>query len=133
MESNQLLHEMFHAYQSYQTVLSDYDAIGQNREIEAHYAQYLYVSKLPEYLGSKWEDRYSNNLRYYVTQRLEEFIDSKGNLHSTTSNDLLDVFIYSTVMPVFRDNDYPENEYPYKENYNLLDNFSNIKKLTKGC
>lgn len=135
MESNQLLHEMFHAYQSYQTVLSDYDAIGQNREIEAHYAQYLYVSKLPEYQSSsnKWKRRYSNNLRYTITRRLEEFIDNKGNLRTTTNNDLLDLFIYSTVNPVFRDNGYPENKYPYKENYNLLDNFSNIKKLTKGC
>ena len=57
MESNQLFHEMMHAYRAYQETLSSYNDSMLNGEIEAWYAQYLYTSRLPEYPGSKWEKR----------------------------------------------------------------------------
>lgn len=55
MESNQLFHEMMHAYRTFQETLSSYNGSTLNGEIEAWYAQYLYTSRLPEYVGSKWE------------------------------------------------------------------------------
>jgi hypothetical protein len=57
MESNQLFHEMMHAYRAYQETPSSYKGSDLNGEIEAWYAQYLYTSRLPEYPGSKWEKR----------------------------------------------------------------------------
>lgn len=135
MESNQLLHEMFHVYQSYQTVLSEYNSRVLNLEIEAHYAQYLYIKKLPEYQpsNSKWKLRYSNNPRYSTIRKLKEYINDKGELKNKDKAELLELFMYSVVEPVFRSSGYSETKYPYKEVENLSDNFSNIKKLTKGC
>ena len=51
MESNHLMHEMFHAFQAYQETTNTYVNAQMNLEIETHYAQYLYVRKLPEYPG----------------------------------------------------------------------------------
>jgi len=135
MESNQLLHEMFHAYQSYQTTTSDYNATGMNREIEAHYAQYLYVSRLPEYQSSdnKWKRRYSTDSRYAATKSLENYIDDKGNLLTNGAQDIVKTFIEYTICPIYREHKYDQENYPYIKKTNVLDNFKNIKKLTKDC
>ena len=61
MESNQLFHEMMHAYRSYKETLNSYNESMINGEMEAWYAQYLYVKKLPEYDGSKWETKYNSD------------------------------------------------------------------------
>ncbi len=134
MESNQLLHEMFHAYQSYQTTTSDYNATGMNREIEAHYAQYLYVSRLPEYQSSdnKWKRRYSTHKKYLTTKSLDNYIDIYGNLLSNGSLEILETFVESTLIPIYGDYNYKGEQYQYVEKP-ILDNFKNIKKLTKDC
>lgn len=49
-ESNQLFHEMWHAYQFSKTNVKDFNNSTINYEIEAHYAQYLYLKKLKEYV-----------------------------------------------------------------------------------
>lgn len=54
-------------------------------------------------------------------------------MQANQNDNMLDLFIYSDVLPTFKANGYPENKYPYKEVDNSLENFSNIKKLTKGC
>ena len=43
MESNLLFHEMWHAYQAYQETPSSYVNSLLNLDIEAHYAQYIYI------------------------------------------------------------------------------------------
>lgn len=50
MEDNQLLHEMVHAYISYQYAnVKDYNASTLNHEIETHYIEYLYLRSSDHY------------------------------------------------------------------------------------
>lgn len=133
MESNQLLHEMFHAYQAYQNTLAQYNNSLLNNEIEAHYAQYLYISRLPEYAGSKWEKRDIRDVRRKSIKKLSEYIDKKGNLHPGITDDLLDIEITSRVIPAFRDAGYTVSKYPLNENQNGIANFKTLNKLTINC
>ena len=133
MESNQLLHEMFHAYQAYQNTLAQYNNSVLNNEIEAHYAQYLYISRLPEYAGSKWEERDIKDVRRREVKNLTKYIDKKGNLLPEITDDVLDGVITSSVIPAFRDVGYTESKYPLNENQNGIANFKTLNKLTINC
>ena len=77
-ESNRLFHEMWHAYQAYQETYSSYSSSTLNQEFESWYAQYLYVSKLPEYVpGSTWHDWYTYSDRGRAVKQFEGYIDDK--------------------------------------------------------
>ena len=132
MESNQLFHEMMHAYRSYQETTNGYNSSTLNGEFEAWYAQYLYTSSLPEYKNSKWERRDNSDERRKVIKKLNSFIDKKGNLQPKKSSMDLEVEILEKVIPAFRET-YTEDKYPYDYTREAIDNFKNIKKLTEGC
>ncbi|NDV67028.1 hypothetical protein [Bacteroides sp. 224] len=132
-ESNQLFHEMMHAYRSYKETTSSYNSSTLNGEIEAHYAQYLYVSKLPEYPGSKWEKRNDYDMRYREIQNLERYIDNRGNLLSGISEHELETLILGRTVPGLRAAGYTSNNYNYDNNRPALDNFKNIRDLTQNC
>lgn len=132
MESNQLFHEMMHAYRSFQETTNSYNSSTLNGEFEAWYAQYLYTSSLPEYKNSKWEKRdYSDEHRKAI-KKLNSFIDKKGNLQPEKSSMDLEIEILEKVIPAFRET-YTEEKYPYDYTREAIDNFKNIKKLTEGC
>lgn len=132
MDDDQLLQELFHAYQSYREPLSSYTKALLNAEIEAHYAQYLYLSRKPNYKGSSWEKRDEEDLRRKKIKDLEELIDEKGNLRQGVKEDSLNFEMLNGVIPTFR------NVKGYK-NYTLdydrtgLNNFNNIRKITINC
>ena len=132
MESNQLFHEMMHAYRSYQETITSYSNSTLNGELEAWYAQYLYTSSLPEYKNSKWERRDNSDKRRKVIKRLNSFIDKKGNLQYKKSSKDLETEILDRVIPAFRKT-YTEEKYPYDNTREAIDNFKNIRKLTEGC
>ncbi len=132
VESNMLFHEMWHAYQAYQETESTFTDSMLNQEIEAHYAQYLYVSSLPEYADSKWEKKYIDDKRLRGTTRIEDFINNKGSLKSNTHIDLFDTYINETLVPIFHKTKGYEN-YSYDNNRSVITNFSNLKELTKEC
>ncbi len=48
LEANNLLHEMFHVFQTTQEPISSFKSSMMNREIEAHYAQYLFLQRSAE-------------------------------------------------------------------------------------
>ena len=133
MESNQLLHEMFHAYQAYQNTFEQYKDAMLNLEIEAHYAQYLYTSRLDEYKGSKWEKRDIYDIRRKSIKKLAKYIDEKGNLLPGVTNDLLDLEITSCVIPALHTAGYTASKYPLNDNINGVANFKNLNKLTVNC
>lgn len=133
MESNQLLHEMFHAYRAYQEDVMTYNSSILNGEIEAWYAQYLYTSKLPEYKDSKWERRDNTDSRRIRIKNLTTFIDNKGYLRSGKSTDELEFYILNIIIPVFHQSHYTAEKYPFDFGRSALNNFSNIKKLTTNC
>jgi hypothetical protein len=131
-ESNHLLHEMFHCYQVYHETTTTYSGAKLNIEIEAHYAQYLFTSRLPEYPNSPWSEKYEKKKRYNAIKRLERIINEKGELlPNQTSNDLKD-YIDETVKKEFTKNDI-YNQYTFDDSRTPLQNFSNLQNLTKGC
>ena len=130
VESNVLFHEMWHAYQAYQETQSSFNGSLLNQEIEAHYAQYLYLISLPEYDGSKWEEKYINVERLRGTAGIKDYVDNKGTLIG--NYDLFDTYINATLVPVFQSTDGYEN-YQYDSNRNAITNFSNIQTLTIDC
>jgi len=133
-ESNVFFHEMWHAYQAYQESESAYMNSLVNQEIEAHYAQYLYLRKLPEYKGSKWENYYAKDLRMGTIADLSDYINEKGNLHSGINVDVFNFHILSvaSIFETTKGYDDP-NFYKYDETRSGLSNFSNLRTLTKDC
>lgn len=131
-ESNILFHEMWHAYQAYQETQTSYVSSLMNQEIEAHYAQYLYLQSLPEYSGSKWEDGYKHDSRLRGTAALRDYVDNKGSLKSGVHSTLLETFTEETLVPVFRKIDGYKN-YSYDKTRIGLTNFSNLQELTVNC
>ena len=132
VESNVLFHEMWHAYQAYQETQSSFTASLLNQEIEAHYAQYLYLSSLPEYEGSKWEKEYKSTERLRGIKVITDYIGSKGNLNENADIDLFDTYINHRLIPIFHSTKGYEN-YQYDANRNIVTNFSNIQTLTIDC
>lgn len=104
----------------------------ETKEIEAHYAQYLYLQSLPEYSGSKWEDGYKHDSRLRGTAALRDYVDNKGSLKSGVHSTLLETFTEETLVPVFRKIDGYKN-YSYDKTRIGLTNFSNLQELTVNC
>lgn len=132
MESNHLFHEMWHAYQAYQEDASSFSGAMLNMEIEAHYAQYLYLKKLKEYGGSKWEKEHTTDERLLAVAGVDDYLNAKGNLSSSIFNDLFELYTEFTLVPSFRKTSGYQN-YPYDINRTGLSYFSNLRVLTINC
>ena len=134
MESNQLLHEMMHAYRSYKETPDSYINSTMNGEIEAYYAQYLYTSRLPEYKNSKWEKQYNvTKSRSMAIKKLEKVIDHKGNLRDENSRSLLAEKVNDLINVMKKSTTYSNPKYIYDANRDVLSNFDNLRTLTIDC
>lgn len=135
MESNQLFHEMMHAYRSYKETLNSYNESMINGEMEAWYAQYLYVKKLPEYDGSKWETKYNsdNNPIHKHTKLLENYINHKGELNPGVTEAKLNQYLSNQLIGIFWSNSKYSGKLYDTVNKTAMDNFKNLRELTEGC
>ena len=97
-----------------------------------HYAQYLYLKKLPEYSGSKWEKKYETNQRLIGILKLEDYVDGHGNLLSSIPNDYLDLYLSMTLNDVFV-NDKNYSNYSYDNSRYGTSNFQNLQTITINC
>ena len=131
MESNQLFHEMWHAYQAYQETTTTWTNALLNLEIETWYAQYLYTSSLPEYKGSRWEQRDRTDPKRIQIKDIKIHVDSHGVLNSNTSQELLEDHILNYIIPTFREKGYGNYNYDYSRMG--TNNFNNLNKLTVNC
>ena len=131
MESNQLFHEMWHVYQAYQETATTWTNALLNLEIEAHYAQYLYTSSLPEYKESKWEKRDESEPRRRMIRDLNSFIDKKGQYLQDIKEETFEHYILNMVKPTFEESGYRNCNYEYSRVG--LDNFENLNTLTINC
>jgi len=135
LESNHLFHEMWHAYQSSTLSTNEWNNSIINSEIETHYAQYLYLSRLKEYKGSKWEKSWTQHPRLNAIRQLERYVDHKGNLISGTDAKLFD-FTLNQIAGIFETNEnaYTDNKI-FKYNWDIkgIDNFKNLHELAKDC
>ena len=131
MESNHLMHEMFHAFQAYQETPASYNSANLNLEIEVHYAQYLYLKQQKEYPNSDWEYDYSSDPRLISISNLRDYIDEYGRLIKPELNDVLDCQLL-VASEVFK-------KYPsyagskYNQSRIGIENFSNLQTLIINC
>ncbi|GHU79777.1 hypothetical protein FACS1894145_4650 [Bacteroidia bacterium] len=132
MQSNQLFHELWHLNQAYQETQSTYNGSRLNQEFESWYAQYLYVSSLPEYKsGSDWYGWFNDSDIGKSVRDLERFIDAKGNLlqgeFATYS------YLDNAMVPAFRQSGYPALQYPYDDIRTVYSGFKNLRSLSFNC
>lgn len=132
-EESHLFHEMFHAYQSYQEAdIRLYNSSLLNREIETHYAQYIFTRRQPDYEKNGKFLPYNLFIRYKAIKKLEKYMDHKGYILSDSSL-VLKKYIEETLIPTFRKVGYSEDGYPYDFNRKIEENFKNIVSLSKDC
>jgi hypothetical protein len=128
-----LLHEMVHAYQAYQENSADaYYRSLFNKEVESHYAQYLYLSNRPGYEGSEFKDWYQDGGRMESIKGIEQYLDEKGNLKPGKTNSDLNNYIKNNVRPAFEANDTYKG-IAYNESISGVDNLKNMRALSKDC
>jgi hypothetical protein len=100
-----------------------------NREIEAHYAQYLFLRRSVEWTDKK-QDKYAKSQRLRATTSLTKYVNQQG--HVTTSFlDIFETYISNNVVNAFRQEGY--DNYPFKEYSDITNIFPNIKLTTKNC
>ena len=133
MESNQLLHEMMHAYRAYNETFDSYKESTLNGEIEAYYAQYLYISRLPEYANSECEADYYTNPIKIRTRILGGYLDNRGNLRDNATYNKLKHTITNIITFMKRTNVYNKEQYKYDSSREILSNFNNLRTLTANC
>ena len=134
MESNCLIHEMMHAFQSYRESTSSYNESTLNAEIETHFVQYLYLRSLKEYSGSKWETRDNTDTRRKSIKDLNNYIDNNGNLRAGVTESLLNDIIKKKITPTFEHAGYNNKKgFVYDSIRPVLDNFKNLREITKNC
>jgi hypothetical protein len=132
MESNQLFHELWHAYQAYYESASSFKTSPLNQDFEAWYAQYLYISKLPEYKeGSQWYRGYHLTNLGMAVLGLDEYINSRGNL--LLGESLLYNYLLGDLLPAFREDSEYRNQLIYRFDNNRTGayNFRNLGYLIK--
>lgn len=131
VQSNGLLHEMFHALQYYTKGKDDFNKSTLNCEIEAHYAQYLYLKSLPEFKGSYWEDIYIQFDYLKKIAHLQWSLDKSVNI--INDRDFNERF--QDVLKAFRETEGYSDEliYKYDPSQSGINTFSILQKLVKNC
>lgn len=134
MDSNELFHEMVHAYQyRKEKSLDSFYSVKMNLEIEAHYAQYLYLAGTLEYDSSNWRIGVDGgDKRILSTMNLRDYVNAKGYLLDGVSTDQLDIYLEFNVVPAFMsDKDY--KSYPYDNERLNIENFKTLQEITINC
>lgn len=129
LESNCLMHEMFHALQTLQEPISSFKNAKMNREIETHYAQYLFLKRSVEWTDEK-KDKFTKNQRWRAVMSLDRFVNNQGNFIEDNLF-FYDTYLSNNVVSSFRKDGY--ESYPFDESEVLTTMFDNIKSITKNC
>lgn len=130
LESNILFHEMWHVYQASKESKASFKSAMLNREIEAHFAQYLYLRKRPEWI-MKYSRIYNQNQRASSILNIDEYINEKGIPLDSDSELCLEGHLIGKVVPIFRNSGYAK--YPFNSDDDAISNFSNLNTITKNC
>ena len=131
LESYAYLHELIHLYQTLQETISSFENTLMNREIEAQYAQYLFLRKQPVW-QEKYEEVYRRSQRGNAIINLDVYIDEHGSLQDESLAELAECFISENVVSALQMYEAYAN-YPFDVNQGVLQMFSNINVLTKNC
>ena len=132
LESNKLLHEMFHVLQTTQESTSSFQKAMMNREIEAHYAQYLYLQRSAEWT-EKNKKKYSDSQRLRATVSLKKYINELGNVTVSKPEELefFKFYLSYNIVSSFQQEGY--KDYPFEKYPDISNIFPTIKSVTKNC
>ena len=136
-QSNRFFHEMWHAYQAYQEIPSSFASSLLNLEMEAWYAQYLYLTRSSDYKeGTYWYRLYNHHPLGRSIRRIENFVDKNGNF--LTEEYQLYNYLGQVVQTEFRnardkDGNQTYRAYPYDYSREGRYNFRNLKQLSSNC
>ena len=128
LESDVFLHEMFHIYQTLSESKSSFEGALLNREIEAHYAQYLYNKRQSSLLGTN--SKYGKNQRLHSCILMNRFIDDYGNFIDETLWDNFESMLCGNIAGAFREDGYENCPFNYDT---TRETFDNIQELIKNC
>ena len=130
LESHVLFHEMFHLYQTLSESQITFVNYKLNREIETHYAQYLFRKKQAFLFDMETDSVYIKRERLRACRSIENYIDDYGAIRSGT--DFLDWadHLEYVVVDAFRNRGY-EN-YPFN-NESLEQTFGILRELANNC
>ncbi|MCD8186607.1 MAG: hypothetical protein LUD68_09280 [Rikenellaceae bacterium] len=132
-ESNSIFHEMFHVYQWYNETPQTIGGVALNHEMEAWYAQYRYVSKLPEYQeGTKWHTLYNKHPIGYYISRIDNHLTPQGQFKNNSNYELFGNYLINYVKSAF-ELSATYRKYPFDYNRYGNENFTNFVQLSKGC
>lgn len=133
--SNVVVHELFHAYQSACMTASEWNKSTSSIEIEAHFAQYMYMKRYNdvEYEQSGWDRTGTGvNPQYQAIDLLARHVDERG-YPKEGSSELLASFRIEMTISAFKGSD----------DYSNCDNkgmdcstdftFQHLRELTKYC
>lgn len=132
LEDNILFHEMWHLYQSLKETIPSFEKAKLNMEVEAQYAQYLFLTQQSYYVGSKWQDEHTKHRIGNAMMHLNTLIDKRGELRPEANMDMLDVYLNHTVVNTFKMTP-GYASYQWDENRRAISNFTNLNNLTKKC
>ena len=131
--SNNLLHEMVHAYQAFGEDFDSFYGAFINLEMEARIIQYQFVSSLPEYHvpGNQWERLWTNDSDRYEVTHLLRYIDTDGSLRPGAPIDYLNKQIERAraaleAVPAYSGR-------PFDESREGTANFKNLQRLSENC
>ena len=145
LNSNVLLHEMVHVYRCQKNPdVNSWNSSTLNAEIEAHYAQYLYLKRnKDEFNESQWgKEETRLNKRLLSIMDLYEHLGNKGIIKPTyNDNDEIEEEITMTLFESYWEftiisiwqNDKEYGGYIYNKEENFSQIISNIAILTQKC
>ena len=131
VESNVLLHEMFHALQYYTKGEETFRNSTLNCEIEAQYAQFIYLRSLPEFkAGSKWFNRYLKGRRKDIALLNRALTDSITPIHA----DIFNLYLEFAIETLKKDPNYSNSDiYKYDDSIQNIATFDLLQELVKNC
>lgn len=125
MGSDVLFHELFHLFQTTQESVSSFESALLNREIECHYAQYMYKKR-------SQKDNYFRGNRWQSLELLNDYLEQYKKNQNEMMLDYIDAYTEYTIVNVFRSvSGY--NSYPLDKGCLGLDMFQNFNNLSKDC
>ena len=130
LESHVLFHEMFHLYQTLSEAQFTFENYLLNREIETHYAQYLFRKKQAFLFDVETDFVYITDNRLHACRLLEDYIDDYGVISNGSNLLTLEEHLEFVVTDAFHKYGYAN--YPF--NYESFEQtFGILKELANNC
>jgi hypothetical protein len=122
-DSEDLFHEMFHAFQSYQETVSSFNNSSANRELEAYLAEYMYSGKLTG--GNSFDADVQSLFDLYLTEN--------GTLKDPSMEAMFNSMFKDVANHIKTKYERWGNSTPYDDKRTGMQSIANIRHLAQNC